>query len=146
MIAQFRQFISRVGAFLRSDDLDRDFNEELESHLAMLVEDYMARGLSSEQALRRARLVLGGRAQLLEAHRAARGLPVVDAIFRDLRHGFRILREHPVVALTAIMLFCLRHHGRLHRRAAVILLAAGVIARYMIAAHRAGGPRQIDSA
>jgi len=146
MVAQLRQFISRIGAFLRSDDLDRDFNEELESHLAMLVEDYMARGLSSEQALRRARLVLGGRAQLLEAHRAARGLPFLDAIFRDLRHGLRILREHPMVALTAIILFCLGHRGRQHRRAAVILLAAGVIVRYMIASHRASAQRQIDSA
>src|SRR5665213_267230 len=135
MIARFRQFISRITAFLRSDDLDQDFNEELESHLAMLADEYVARGMPAEQALRMARLVLGRRAQLLDAHRAARGLPFLDAVLRDLRHGLRILREHPMIALTAIILFYLRHRGRQYRRAAVILLAVGAISRYMIAAH-----------
>jgi hypothetical protein len=139
MIARFRQFISRITAFLRSAEMDQDFNEELESHLAMLVEDYMARGLSPEQALRRAQIVLGGRAQLLEAHRAARGLQFPDAVLRDLRQGLGILREHPMLALTAIILFCLRHHGRQDRRVAVILLCVFAIGRYIVAAQRASG-------
>jgi len=63
--------------------LDREFNEELESHLAMLVEDYVGRGMSLEQALRRARLDLGERAQLVDAHRAVRGLPLLDTLLHD---------------------------------------------------------------
>jgi hypothetical protein len=146
MIAQFRRFISRITASLRSDDLDREFNEELESHLAMLVEDYVSRGIPQDRALGMARLVLGGRVQLLEAHRSARGVPFLDAVLRDLRHGLRILGEHPMVALTAIILFCLRHRDRQRRRAAVILLAAGAIARYMIAAQHGSGRRHAGSA
>jgi hypothetical protein len=148
MVARLQQLISRVSAFLRPDALDRDFNEELESHLTMLVEDYLGRGMSPEQALRKARLDLGERAQLVEAHRAARGLPLLDTILRDLQHGLRVLHRNPRFTLTAMLiligLFGLRLHGRQHRRAAVIALSAAVITR-CVAAHRAGGPRQVAS-
>jgi branched-subunit amino acid transport protein AzlD len=146
MIAELSQLFSRVGAFLRSDELDRDFNEELESHLAMLVEDYMARGMPAEEARQRAQLALGGTAQLIDAHRAVRGLPFLDAIHRDARHGVRFLGKHPVVVLTAIVLFCLKHQERQHKRAAVALLAAGVFIRYVVQAQHANGHERIGSA
>jgi hypothetical protein len=146
MIARLSQLFSRMAAFLRSDELDRDFSEELESHLAMLVEDYVARGMPPEQARRRAQLVLGGTAHLIDAHRAVRGLPFLDAILRDVRHGVRLLRRHPVVVLTAIVLFCLRHQERQHKRAAVVLLAAGAFIRYVVQAQRASGHERIGSA
>jgi hypothetical protein len=146
MLARCRQFISRLSAFLRSGVHDRDFNEELESHLAMLVEDYVSRGMSPEQALQNARLDLGEHAQLVEAHRAIRGLPLLDTILRDLHSGLAVLRWSPGFTLTAILigLLCLRRHGRQHLGTAVVLLSAATIARY-IAAHRADGQRQIDS-
>jgi hypothetical protein len=90
MVARLQQFLSRIRAFLRPDTLDRDFNEELESHLAMLVEDYVGHGMSPEQALQKARLDLGEREQLVEAHRAVRGIPLLDAILRDLRYGLGV--------------------------------------------------------
>jgi hypothetical protein len=145
MIARLQQFISRIRAFLRRRAMDRDFNEELESHLAMLVEDYVGRGMSPEEAHRKARFDLGERGQLIKAHRAVRGLPLLDAILRDLRYGLRILRRHPGFTLTAILIICLSQHGRQHRRAAVIVLSAAAIIRY-IAAQRVGGQRQIASA
>jgi hypothetical protein len=145
MAGSVQQFISRIRALLRPGALDRDFDEELESHLAMAVEDYAGRGMSDEQALRKARLDLGERGQLLEAHRAIRGLPRIHAIFRDLGYGLGVLRRNPEATLTAMLigLLCFRRHGRQHFRAAVILLCAALIARY-VAAHRAGGhrPRQ----
>jgi hypothetical protein len=103
----------------------------------MLVEDYMGRGMSPDEARRTARLDLGERAQLIKAHRAVRGLSLLDAILRDLRFGLHILRRHPGFTPTAILilisLFCLSQHGRQHRRAAVILLSAAAITRYMVA-------------
>lgn len=133
MAASLQQFLSRIRALLRPGELDRDFDEELESHLAMAVEDYVARGMSDEQALRKARLDLGEHGQLLEAHRAMRGLPLIHAILRDLRYGLGVLRRNPEFALTAslISLLCLRRHGRQHMRAAVILLCAAALARYI---------------
>ena len=49
MIARLQELISRVNAFLHHRTLDRDFQEELESHLAMLVADYVGRGMSPEE-------------------------------------------------------------------------------------------------
>ena len=72
MPARLHHLISRIGACLRPRALDRDFDQELESHLAMLVADYVRRGMAPEQARRAARLELGGHMQLREAHRAAR--------------------------------------------------------------------------
>jgi hypothetical protein len=133
MVARLWQFISRFRASLRPGLLDRDLNEELESHVTMLVEDYVSRGMSPEEALRNARFDLGGRAQLLEAHRAVRGLPLLDAILRDLRNGLRVLRRNPEFAFTAIVigLLCVRRHGRQHMRVAVILMTALAVVHYI---------------
>jgi len=133
MVAPLWQFISRFRASLRPGLLDRDLNEELESHLTMLVEDYVSRGMSAEEALRMARFDLGGRAQLVEAHRAVRGLPLLDAILRDSRNGLRVLRRNPEFAFTAIIvgLLCVRRHGRQYMRVAVILVTALAIVRYV---------------
>jgi hypothetical protein len=143
MTARLWRFITRFRASLRPGLLDRDLNEELESHLTMLVEDYVSRGLSPEEALRTARLDLGGRAQLLEAHRAVRGLPLLDAILHDLRNGLHALRRNPEFVLTAIIvgLLCVKRHGRQHMRVAVILLTALAIVRYV----RLNAVERIDS-
>ena len=44
-------------------DLDRDFEQELESHLAMLTEDNVRRGMTPEQARRAALIRMGGRSR-----------------------------------------------------------------------------------
>ena len=44
------QTAARIRAFFRRDDLDRDFADELDAHLAMLTDDYVRRGMTPEQA------------------------------------------------------------------------------------------------
>ena len=44
-------YIERIRAFFRRGDLDRDFDQELESHLAMLAEDYISCSRRSLYAL-----------------------------------------------------------------------------------------------
>jgi predicted permease len=85
--------LARIRAYFRTPDLDRDFGQELDSHLTMLSEDNVRRGMTPEEALRAARLQLGGLAQLREAHRDTRGLPLVDTVLQDLRYTFRTLRR-----------------------------------------------------
>lgn len=93
---------SRAAAVLSGRRLDRDFNSELRSHLAMLTEEHVRRGLPPEEATRQARLRLGGVAQLEERHRAARGLPLVETTMQDLRYAIRALRKNPAYAGVAI--------------------------------------------
>jgi putative ABC transport system permease protein len=104
MLTRLKQMGSRIRAFFRSSDLDRDFDDELESHLTLLAEAHIRRGMSPEQARREARLELGGPTQLREAHREARGVPFVDTVLQDLRYAFRTLRRDAGFTTFAILI------------------------------------------
>src|SRR5260221_10003725 len=93
MTASLKELTARILAFFRRGELDRDFNQELESHLTMLADDHRRRGLTPEEARRVARLELGGLTQLREAHRETRGLPFLDSLFLDVRYALRTLRR-----------------------------------------------------
>ena len=93
MLTRLTHLAARLRAYLRASDFDRDLDHELDAHLAMLVEAHRRRGLPPDAAERAARLELGGRTQLREAHRDVRGLPFLDTLLQDLRYTFRTLRR-----------------------------------------------------
>ena len=76
MLTILRTLSARIRAIFRHGAADRDFNEELEAHVAMLAADKMRGGMSAKQARRQARLEVGGITQLQDAHRDMRGLPI----------------------------------------------------------------------
>jgi predicted permease len=91
-------------AWFKRAELDHDLDDELETHLDLLVEENMRRGLSSEEARREARLRLGNVTSLREQHRETRGLPFIDTLLQDLRYTFRILRRDTGFAFFAILI------------------------------------------
>ena len=64
----------RVCGLLRKPQGDRDFEDELASHLAMHIEDGIRAGLTPEEARRQALIRLGGAEQTRQAYRERRGL------------------------------------------------------------------------
>ena len=102
MLARLWQVSGRVRAVFRPRTFDHDFDQEVESHLEMLAEDYGRQGKSPKDALRAARLELGGLAQLRDAHRDVRGMPWLSDCCRALRHALRALRKTPGFTLTVL--------------------------------------------
>lgn len=102
-MAPLKVLASRFRASLRSSELDRDFDLELESHLAMLADDNVRRGMTAAAARREARISLGALEATRELHREARGLPAVAALLQDLRYTGRTLRRDAGLAVFAIL-------------------------------------------
>jgi putative ABC transport system permease protein len=84
---------AKLRAFLGRGRFDRDLEQELETHLALLTDENIRRGLTPEHAARAARIRLGAPAALRDRHRDVRGLPGADALMQDLRFAFRLIRR-----------------------------------------------------
>ena len=96
--------MARISAWFKRAELDRDLDEELQTHLSLLVEQNLRQGLSTNEAIREARLKMGNVVSLREEHRDTRGLPFVDTLLQDLRYTFRILRRDTGFAFFAILI------------------------------------------
>jgi putative ABC transport system permease protein len=94
---------SRVRGWLRSSAEDAEFDEELNSHFEMLVDEHVARGLSRDAAVRAARVKLGGVTQLKEVRRELNGLPLLESFTQDVRYAFRTFSRSPGFAAVAVL-------------------------------------------
>ena len=90
-----REWIQRLRGTLRAGRPDDDLEEELRFHVEMAAADARRRGRDPAVAGRDARLRAGGPSQTLDALRDRRGVPWLDDLARDVRHGLRALRRTP---------------------------------------------------
>src|SRR5262249_29688991 len=89
--------------FRRESRLD----EELQFHLERLAEQLEAQGLPHREAVRRARVEIGGTAQIREQARDQRGFNWFEDIVRDSVLALRNFRKSPGFALAAIFTLAL---------------------------------------
>jgi hypothetical protein len=80
-----------------------DTAAELESHLAMHIEDNIRAGMTSAQARRHALVKLGGLLQVEEQCREQRGIPIVEHLVQDVRFGARMLRKTPTFTIVVVL-------------------------------------------
>lgn len=106
-VRQIRGWLARFFGMLNRGRREREFAEEMESHLAMHIEDNLRAGMSPEEARRVALVKLGGVTQVQELHREQRGLPMLETLFHDLRFGARMLFRNPGFTLIAIVTLAL---------------------------------------
>ena len=107
MFTALTHLIARIRAFFNTRDLDRDFEHELESHVAMLTEENIRRGMSHQEARRAALICVGAGASMKDQHRDARGLPALETVVQDLRFACRLLVKDRWFSGAAILVLAL---------------------------------------
>src|SRR5215213_558338 len=98
-----RAFLIRIAAVWRGGREDREFADELASHLQLHIDDNLRAGMTPEQARRRAIMALGGIAQTEEQYRDRSRYASVDRLVHDLRFGIRGWRRNAAFAATSVL-------------------------------------------
>jgi predicted permease len=86
----------------RKEQAEKQLDSELRFHLERQIADYIAAGMSPNEASRRARLDFGSSEGIKEDCRESRRSNVTETLLQDMHFGLRILRKNPGFTLAAI--------------------------------------------
>jgi macrolide transport system ATP-binding/permease protein len=99
--------VSRVSALFRNRRLEVELDEEVRSHIDMLVDENIRKGMSPRQARLAANRSFGSLDNTKETYRDQRSLPFVESVFRDICYGVRMLAASPGVTAIAVLALAL---------------------------------------
>jgi len=116
---------ARFAAMFRHRAEDSELDQEMDAHRSLLIDEYMRRGMSEDEARRAAHLTLGNATQLREAHREIRGVPLFEEVVRDCRYALRGCRRQPLFTTVAVVTLAVG----IGANAAVFSIVHGVLMR-----------------
>ena len=94
-----RRFLLRLLTSLRPGRAEQELSREMESHLALLEDDFLARGMAPAEARIAARRAFGRPDDAKELHRASRSFAFLDRWGLDIRLALRLLVKHRGLSL-----------------------------------------------
>jgi len=98
-----RSLTGGLRGLFRKEQVEREMDEELRGYLDAAVNEKMRRGMSRDQALRAARIELGGAENVKEQIRTASWELLIETLWQDLKFGLRLLRFNAGLAAAAIL-------------------------------------------
>ena len=93
----------RLRSLFHRNAMEDEIEDELRYHIEREAEKYRRAGVSPEEALRRARLTLGGSEQVKQRVRESRGTRLLDDLLQDLRYALRSFRQTPAITLMIVL-------------------------------------------
>src|SRR5882762_11248666 len=98
-----KNLVGGLRGLFRKEQVEREMDEELGGYLDTAVNEKMHRGMSREEAMRAARIEMGGAESVKEQVGAVSWESLVETLWQDLKFGLRLLRFNPAFSGAAIL-------------------------------------------
>src|SRR5207253_8942699 len=103
MMSLLRNITSGLRSLFRTEQVNRELDEELGEYFEMCDDEKVKKGMSRQDALRAVRLEGGSLDGTKEIVRSGGWESVVDTLWRDLLFAARMLRKNPGFTLVAML-------------------------------------------
>jgi putative ABC transport system permease protein len=101
------RLFAKLNAFFHRGRAERELAREVDSHLALLEDEFRRRGMSPADAKLEARRAYGGISQAKELHREERSVLWLEQVLQDLHYSCRGLLKAPSFAAIAVLTLAL---------------------------------------
>lgn len=98
-----RTWLARLAGLVRGRRREDDLQTEIETHLALMTDEFERRGVPPDDARLAASRAFGGVERTKVVYREQLRSPFVDGLVQDARFALRLLARERGVALTAVL-------------------------------------------